>query len=205
MNGTVIPYQRESPGLVTGKIAIIKAPLLPYDSHLREICKYKPLAVLILRYNKGVPGNSMYFTDGLDRRNIDCVVIETFIDDSEDASKIPRGTFLEIEVEENAWKAVKETKFQAFASSFLSIWEICIVIVGLHRLQEFWISGASMFSIGPLCLLFEIGAVLIRLAYTLVDPFWTYRMLHTTASNILFTAHYPFGLCSGILLTFYCT
>jgi len=146
----------------------------------------------------------MYYNDGLDRRGIDCVVLETFMNGEHDASSIPEGTFLEIEVEENPWKRVKDTKFQVFASSLLSCWEFCIIVMGFYRLYQFYTSGASIGSIGPLCLLFEIGAVLIRLAYTLVDPFWTYRMLHTTASNIIFTAHYPFGLCSGILLTFYC-
>ena len=198
-------YKGSATEQLSGLILLLKAPSIPYDPHLRQLCPFKPLAIIILRYDKGIPGKAMYFTDGLDRRSIDCIVIEAFMDGTQDASKMPDGTSLQIQVETNPWKHVKETKFQAIVGSLLSAWEVIIILMGAYRLNQFFMSGATKGSIGPLCLMFEIGAVLVRLAYTLVDPFWTYRMLHTTASNILFTAHYPFGLCSGILLTFYCT
>jgi hypothetical protein len=204
VNGTLTHYPSAH---VTGNIVIIKAPQYPYDPLLRELALLRPAAVLIVISKKGVPGDGMFYVDGKNRTMINFPVAELFSNSTQDPLKIPEGTYVSVRFERNQWKDIKlGTKFQAVVGSFLSLWQLAILTIGAYRLYQFYcLETTSWLSIGPICLILEMIAVALRLALTAVDPFWTYRMLPTSASNALFTLHFPFALSSGILLTFYCT
>ena len=167
----------------------------------------RPAAVLLVQDEPGKAGDGMYAVDGKDRRKITIPVIETYATKSNNMSLIPDGTYVKIFADYNAWKHIKDGLFYPICNFLISLWEIIIIAIGIIRIHQFLMEDQhfSVLSIGPLCLGLEIIATSIRFAHTILDPFWSARIFHTDTQNVLMTVHIPFSLCSGILLTFYCT
>lgn len=147
----------------------------------------------------------MFNVDGKDRSAINFPVVEAPKSNA-DFAGLAEGTYITIQVETNKWKAAKNAAWITIASALLSLSEAFIMGICLLRLNQFYgTPGIPFWSIGPICLILELFATMLRFAYTIVDPFFVHRMLTYKASTALFTVHFPFALSSGILLTFYCT
>lgn len=194
-------------GDLQGKIVIVPGTwyTTPYDRHLRKLVPYQPAGVLVVKPNSATPGDGMYAVDGKDRRTINFPVVEAVTGLGSDPGKIREGTYLTIKVEKNQWKAAKDTVWPVLAASALSLCEACTMAIIIYRLHQFAMSSIPMVSIGPVCLVLELCATMLRFAYTIVDPFFVNRMLPYAISSALFTIHLPFTFASGALLTFYCT
>jgi hypothetical protein len=167
----------------------------------------RPKAVLFVQNEPGKPGDGMYAVDGRERRSITIPVLEAYATKSDNITKIPDGTHVQIYADKNVWKEIKDGLFYPICNFLVSLWEIIIIAMGIIRIHQFLMADRdfSVLSIGPLCLTLEIIATSIRFSHTILDPFWSARMFHTDTQNVLMTVHIPFSLCSGILLTFYCT
>lgn len=192
--------------MLTGQIIVVRNWVYPYDPVLRELVRLRPKAVLMTQKTSGTPGDGMYSVDGGERRSINYPVAEIYTSKDSDFADLPDGTYVEIQFEDNAYKKIKDGLYYPIVNSIMSLWEICIAILGAYRIHQFSLEDAnfSFFSIGPLCLSLEIIAALLRFSHTLVDPFWSARLFPNTAQNVLMTIHLPFLLSSGTLLTFYC-
>lgn len=203
LNGTLKHYPTSQ---VTGNIILVYGLAYSYDGFLRKLAPLKPQAVILVVGTVGQPGSGMYAADGKERRSIDYPVAEAYATKKANLSDIPDGTYVHIPLETNPFRKVNEGPFHPVMMTFFSFWELAIITIGLYRIRQFSYSNYwSIFSIGPLCLLLDIMASSIRLAHTCVDPFWSQRMMPHTVQSALMTLHFPFGLSSGILLTFYCT
>lgn len=190
---------------ISNKIVVLYNIPAPYEPVLIPICAKKPAAILIVVLSQGVPGQTMFLVDGINQDSINVPIAEVFVSDL-NVLKIPNsGTNVTLLPQVNQWKVVNDTPTQIIFNVLLSLWEIEIMILIGWRLISFWkIEGIIVFSIAQLCLLLEFLGCALRLAYTLVDPFWTFRILVNTPSQVLFTIDFPFTLSAGILLTFYC-
>lgn len=192
---------------VTGHIILVRKAKYPYDGFLRKISPMRPAAVLFVQETVGFPGDGMYAVDGRERKSITIPVAETYASKKVNASLIPDGTYLEMHVDYNVYTDIKGSAYFPVMNSIVSIWEWCILILAGYHLYLFSRSHLtfSWLSIGPLCLVLEMIGLAIRFGTTIVDPFYSNRLLHVNAMGILISVHMPFLISSGILLTFYCT
>lgn len=151
----------------------------------------------------------MFLVDGSDRKRLKIPVFETMVRDRHhEFTKLGPDTRVTMFPQPNHYDLKARRSFQLFANLFQSFFEMAIIVLGLYRLRQFFYFSEGQFiflSIGPVCIVLEIIGALLRLAYTTVDPFYTYRMMPETASYILVTISFPFTLSAGILLTFFCT
>lgn len=195
-----------SDGDLRGKVLVIPGTWsYPYDTKLRKLAAYQPAGVLIVSARSGTAGNGMFSVDGKERSSINFPVVET-PNSKINPGQVQEGDYLTIQVEINQWKQAKDSAWPVVAASILSLSEAIIMGICLLRLNQFYgTPGIPFWSIGPICLILELLAVVFRFAYTIVDPFFVHRMLPYLASTALFTNHFPFAIASGILLTFYCT
>lgn len=188
------------------------AGLRGLDQTLRELAPLKPLAALVGSASndaEGQLGGIMYFrSDARERKSINFPVAHAYFDPDFDWTKVPDGTFFEVQFEENPFLIAHETHFQAVIGAVLSLWEISLVIFGSFRIYQFLRAGESwhiLLSVGPLCLILEVISSSIRFAHMSVDPIWNERFLPDTVHLALVSIHLPFSYAAGILLTFFCT
>lgn len=147
----------------------------------------------------------MHIIDGSDRRDITIPVMEVIYPRSQRVDDIAEGTYITINPSPNRHKEANETPFQLIFNLIQSFWEMAIIVVGLYRVYQFYgLEDMPFLSVAPICCMLEVIAALLRLAYTCVDPFYTYRMLPDKASLLFITLHIPFSETAGILLTFFC-
>lgn len=197
---------------VEGRLVILNNPVYPVDWLLREIAKRQPAGALILRQCAvilcpGDPGEGMYTTDGKSSQTINYPVVEAIYTGDPHITELPDGTYLTVLVEENKWKRVADTHVWVILGALWSLWEISIIILGGFRLFQFAESehGLQWLSIGPLCISMEMIGASLRIVNTLVDPFWSTRILNTNVAYSMLTINVPFTFSSGILLTLFCT
>jgi hypothetical protein len=194
-------------------VIIHKQRQMKIEQIMRQLAPLKPKAVIwaveVRQKDHATPGSLMLMgTDGKDRSSINFPVAEAEYFNPNNFTLLPEGTFIEALWEENRWKTTLDTHFQTvIAAIFLSFWEALIIIFGLFRIYQFYLSETnfSIFSIGPLCLLCEVLGCSIRLAHTLGDPFFAERRYPMALQTSLSTIHLPFTFSCGILLTFFCT
>jgi hypothetical protein len=211
INGTLVDVDAEGSVPIQNNIAVIVGVLAPYEKVIRKYTELGAKAILILRDRGGTPGQGMYLIDGSDQKSLNVPVVEVYQFKTAkkslyEAMKNHLSTGLPVTIwpQTNEWKTCNENAFQAVWNVILSFMEILILMVAFKRLHEWWEAPRlSVVSIGPICIILEVISALIRLAYTSVDPFWSYRMLPDLGSQILMTAHLPFMFSSGILLTFF--
>lgn len=152
------------------------------------------------------PGFGMYIVDGSNRSDLAIPVLEATYGPHDNFLKLPEGTSIQCVPTENLHKKFADTKFQLVMNLVHSFWEMAIAVIAAYRLYQFYFELHSpFFSIAPLCCMLEGMAALIRLAYTVFDPFYTYRVLTYYVSIVLVTLSWPFSEAAGILLTFFCT
>lgn len=178
MNGTLSRWAEGEN--VAGTLAIVETPpnWLDVERLMRKVAAQKPLAMLWVGGAFRTPGATMYLMcDGLDRKSIDVPVAE--VSSSHDWLQIPDGTYLEVFFEENQWKTTMDTHWQVIVGAVLCFWAFCNVVFGSYRIYQFWASTVNftLFSIGPLCLLLEVLGSAIRVVITIVDPFWSARLI----------------------------
>jgi hypothetical protein len=206
MNMTMVTSKSTN---LSGKLILLKGIAAPYEKHIRPFCAFDIAGIVILRDRSGEPGQSMFLVDVSDQKDINKPIVEIFQSPKSKNSLYELKDNIELDVslypDENGWKRVNENKFQLFANIFLSLFEMVIISICSYRLYQFWTFEGLRPSIGQICLLLELVATLLRFSFTIVDPFWTYRMFHNTANMFLLTIHIPFSLSAGILLTFFCT
>lgn len=202
INGT-ITWNRS--GDVRGKI-VVSPNLPPHEASIREFQAKGAAAVLFYRIGSYPPGFSMYVVDGSNRGDIWLPVMEVTSAKNKHFPKLSEGAFVQCIPTENLHKKANDSKFQLVMNLVQSLWEMAIVFVAVYRLFQFYfVAHFPLFSIAPLCCTFEGVAAALRLAYTVVDPFYTYRMLDFSTSVVLVTISWPFSESAGILLTFFCT
>lgn len=202
MNGTVT---LDKDGDVRGKIVVTQTQP-PVEIIVRELQHKGAAAVIFARVGTFQPGFSMYVVTGKSRSDLWLPVMEATFPPGKHILKLPEGSFVQCIPTENLHKRAYETKFQLIMNLILSFWEIAIIVIACHRIYQFYfVAHSPLLSIAPLCCTLEAIAAALRLAYTLVDPFFTYRMLRLEASNVLITVSWPFSESAGILLTFFCT
>lgn len=190
---------------MSNKIVVVYDTYAPYESLLIQVCSLNPLAIVLVQVRSGTPGQGMYRIDGLDQNYINVPVAELYIGATGEFLIPVNGTKATLSPQINKWKIVNETPFQIVFNVVLSLWEIEILIMIIWKLLGFWKNqGFKILSIAQICLSFEFFGTALRLSYTLVDPYFTFRILLNTPSIVLFTINYPFTLSSGILLNFFC-
>lgn len=192
---------------VRGKLVLLNEIVAPYEHDLRTHSARGVAGIVVLRDRTGEPGQNMYLLDLSDQNSITVPVVEVFQSKKSKNALVGLQDNTELIVEllpdPNPWKKVNENRFQMGANIFLSLFELAIISIALFRLYQFWSYEGIRPSIAQICLSLELTATLLRLGYTFVDPFWTYRMMHNTASSFLVTIHIPFSLSSAILLSFF--
>jgi hypothetical protein len=203
---TMVDSKSES---VQGKVVLLKEAQAPYERFLRPLSAKKVAGIVVVRDRSGEPGQNMYFVDLSDQSSINVPVVEVFQSKKARNSlfKLPENVEMSVNLypEVNPWKTVNENKFQLVANIVLSLLELGIISIAVYRLVLFWRYEGLQLSLAQVCLTTELIATLLRLGYTMVDPFWSYRIYHNRASMFLLTLHMPFSLTAGILLTFFCT
>lgn len=202
INGT-ITWNRN--GDMRGKIVL--SPLLsPHETYIREFQRKGASAIVFYRPGAFHPGLSMYFVDASDRRDLAIPTMEATFTKDKSFLLLPEGAFIRCLPTENLHKKATETKFQLIMNLIHSFWEMAIIAIAAYRIYQFYVElHVPIYSIAPLCCTLEGVAAALRLAYTVVDPFFTYRMLSYDVSIVLVTISWPFSEAAGILLTFFCT
>ena len=192
---------------VEGRIILVHKETYPYDPLLRQLSKLRPAAVLFVQETSGYPGDGMYAVDGKERRSITVPVAESYANKKINVTWIPDGTYVEMHLDYNRYVSIKTSAYFPVMNSLVSLWEWCILLLAAYHLYLFSRvqTSFSWLSIGPLCLILEMCGLAIRFATTIVDPFYSNRLLPSKAMTILYSLHMPFLISSGILLTFYCT
>lgn len=180
----------------------------PYERHIRKAVQDGATALVIVRNRLGIPGQSMYQILS-DNRDLTIPVVEVFqlavLPGSIASSVGPAGVHVSIYPQENQWKKANDViGFQIFLDVVHTGLETAILIVGLWRIHQWTTpSCGRLFSIGPVCIALEMVAAVLRLVYTAVDPFWTFRVYNAFVGMIMMTISFPISLASGILLTFF--
>jgi hypothetical protein len=181
----------------------------PYDSAIKRAIDMGARAVVMLRDRYGTPGQSMYYVTGKSQDHLTVPVVEIYQKSKQPSALMnaipPRGIPVQIWPMKNEWKAANDvTSFQITWNVILSMFEVAVICISILRLHEwFRVPGITVFSIGPLCIILELLGSLIRLALTIVDPFFSLRILPSQAGMVLTTGSLPFVFASGILLTFF--
>lgn len=193
-------------GRVLGNIAMLVDVASPYEPYIRAQKDAGAIAVVIVRNRSGEPGQAMYLVDGHSQADLNIPVVEIFQDPTQPDS-LPKmvtdnGMFVHLYPQENKWKKCNESVFQPIFQSILSAMEVFVVLTGLWRLYE-WTSTGQWMTIGVVCVVVEILASFVRLAFTLVDPFFSYRVITANPAQVLLTASFPIEIAAGILLTFF--
>jgi hypothetical protein len=202
MNGTIEWWPSNN---VAGKIVAKYRNEPPHEPFLRQMQSLGATGVVLLRKLSAHPGFSMYIVDGSNRKDIWIPTVEATFQ-TQHIRDLPSGSPISIKPGVNEFKKIADTPFQLILNLILSFWEIAIIAIGCYRIWEFYfVGGWAWSSTAPLCCLLEVIGALLRLAYTIVDPFYSYRMLPDNATIILITISFPFSLAAGILLTFFCT
>lgn len=202
MNGTIT---RSLKGDLTVKIYLGKT-LPPHESKIRELQAKGAAAAIFYFVGNFEPGYAMYSVDGTNRSDLWLPVMEAVSPKSKSLDKLPEGAFVQCIPTENQHKRVHDTKFQLILNLIQSFWEIAIACLAVLRFYQFYVvAHYPLFSIAPLCCTLEGLGALIRLGYTVVDPFFSYRMIAYQTSMAVITLSWPFSESAGILLTFYCT
>jgi hypothetical protein len=193
----------------SGKIVVVRDVAAPYDRYILREIRAGAKAIVFLRDRTGVPGQTMYLVTGSDQGDLTVPCVEIFqpISDILDplAKIIPlEGLEVSIWPERNRWKDANEkTAFQVIFNVVHSFMSFAVMLIGVYRLIQWWTpKDAVWWSIGPVCIILEIIGGAIRMAYTLIDPIWTFRLLPDGAS-VLLTLNLPFTFSSGILLSFF--
>jgi hypothetical protein len=204
-NGTIARMGRDD---LVGHIAYEIDHPPPHEPSIMKAQEAGAVAFLACRVssNAKIPGAAMYSVDGSDRHLLKIPVFEIVVRrETHEFFSLPMGSPIAIHPQPNQFYKVANTKFQLIFNLILSFFEIGIIAVGSYRIYQFWIygSGKLYISIGPICLSLEIVGAFLRLIYTIVDPFYTYRMLTERASSVLISISWPFTLSAGILLTFF--
>jgi hypothetical protein len=206
INGTLVSSTVDNK---IGRIVVVEDVAAPYDKYIREQIDAGAKAIVFLRDRSGVPGQTMYLVTGSDQKDLVVPVVEIFqikTGNSEPLSKIVSNGEIEVSIwpQENEWKVANEkTAFQVVLNVLHSFMALAVMLIGAWRLSEWWgPEDRSWLGIGPVCLILEIIGASLRLAYSIVDPVWTFRILPDSASFLL-TFNLPFSFSSGILLTFF--
>lgn len=193
-------------GDVAGKI--VAAPSVPpHESQLRKLQSLGAKAVLYVRPGNYPAGFSMYIVDGYHRSDIWIPTMElVFTPSQKNVLSIPEGSFIQCIPTENLHKKERDTKFQFVMNLVQSFWEMGIVGVASYRISQFYaLTHLPFLSIAPVCCMLEGFAALLRLSFTMVDPFLTYRMIPERVSLFMSTISWPFSEAAGMLLVFFCT
>jgi hypothetical protein len=199
------PITWNSHGDLQGKIVMAKTAL-GHEALARRVSKAGALAVLFIRPGKFPPGFAMYLVDGSERESITIPVMEATFPPGMHLDKLVDGSVIHASPTPNLHKKAADTRFQLVLNFIQSFWELAIMVLGSYRIYQFYfIANMPAFSVAPICCCFEVVAASLRFAYTIVDPFFAYRMLSEVASNTLITISFPFSETAGILLTFFCT
>lgn len=150
----------------------------------------------------------MFQVDGSDRRRLKIPVFEALVrSTTHPFFSLHDGVAVKMTTMPNRFVIPAREPFQLAANLVQSFLEMAIVVIGLFRLRQFLRFTGAQFhflSIGPICIFLEMIGALLRLAYTCVDPFYTYRMIPDQISVVLVTVSFPFTLTAGILLAFFC-
>jgi hypothetical protein len=230
VSGTI---QEWPEGDMTGKIVLMKGFHAPHEKRLRQAQSRGALAVLLIREISFPPGFGMYSIDGSDRRKINIPVFEAGYGYKFDPSRrqtntsssllapgtqcnlnpkvklnrLSSGDTVTIIPMENRHKTALDTPFQLIMSIFLSVWETSIVSFGIYRIHQLisFDPDSRIIAAAPICCALEVTGALLRLIYTCIDPFYTYRILPDPAAQSGITISFPFSFTAGVLLTFYCT
>lgn len=196
-----------------GKIVLVENMAYPYQTGVLREIRAGAIAVVMYRDRNDVPGQGMYYTRiGFDESLLTVPVVESFeLFQSKGSlykfkNKVPaEGLPVSILAQENLWKKANDVVgFQIFFNVLLTSMEFVIIVIAIFRLSQ-WIqySSSGLKAIGPVCLILELIAGILRFSYTIVDPFNTFRAMPSPFCNVLITAFIPFQLSVGILLTFF--
>jgi uncharacterized membrane protein len=208
LNGSIATYGKDN---LFGKISVVIDIPPPHETVIAKSQKEGAIAVLVVRVTSSAkePGSSMYTIDGSDRTLLKIPVFELVTrKDTDPIVVLPLNSYISIHPQPNRFMFPARGKFQLAFNLIQSFLELAIIFMGAYRLRQFWHFSSGKFyfmSIGPICIMLEIVGAILRLIYTSVDPFYTYRMLPDKASIVLITISFPFTLNAGILLTFFCT
>lgn len=202
LNGSITWNLNEN---TKGKI-YVSSTFAPHEPHIRAAQRQGAIGYLAVRTGHFPPGFSMFVIDASDRREIVIPVMEVIFPRSQPLKSLPEGSYITIQPSPNRHKKANETPFQLVLNLIQSFWELAIIALGVYRLYQFYgEQGLPFLSVAPICCLFEVVAATLRLSYTCVDPFYTYRMIPDRVSLIFVTISMPFSETAGILLTFFCT
>jgi hypothetical protein len=210
-NGTVAFMPNDD---VRGRIAVYLDFSGPHESRIKDAQEAGAVAVFIVRDYKFATGFGMYLVDGSDRTSLSIPVFEGRYNNKFQSgdcktpvvrfTKVPHGTAVIIRPLPNLFKRAADSPFQLILAIILSLWQIFIITFGLFRIYQLCIISQIPFhTSGPICCLLEAIGAAIRLAYTCTDPFWAWRILPDSGSQMLITLSFPFSLTAGILLTFW--
>lgn len=214
VNGSVQWYPTNS---VAGHVILFSTDYIPpYEPYLREVsAKGASAAVFMFKSTTYLtPGFSMYQVDGQERKSIHIPVFEVVfgLPGTLLLPTLPNGSWISVRPSYySPWKGVADSPFQLIWNLILSFMEIAIIVIAVLRLRQFYIASEidgqplGLFSPALLCTSFECVGALLRLAYTCVDPFESYRLLPYSVATIGTTISLPFTLSAGIVLTFFCT
>ena len=202
INGTIT---WDTKGDLNGKI-VVSAVRGPHESDIRAFHRKGAIAAIFIRPGTFLPGFGMYIVDGHSRSDLALPTMEATYTKDKHILKLPEGSFVRCLPTENLHKKANDTKFQLIMNLVQSFWELAIIFIACYRIYQFYIDLHSpIFSVAPLCCTLEGIAAALRLVYTVVDPFYTYRILDNTTSIVMVTVSWPFSEAAGILLTFFCT
>jgi hypothetical protein len=200
---------KDAPDL-RGKIVAMTGIQAPYQRSLLPIVKAGAAAILIYRDRTDRPGQTMYYLRvGFDERQLTIPVIEAHERFKNEKSLLKHlsaeGMQVAIWPEENAWKTVNDkTGVQVAFNVVLSLMELAIMLLAIHRLNQWSIySPSGLRAVGPVCIMLELAAATFRFLATVVDPFYSFRIIPHPFCDILITINLPFQFACGILLTFY--
>jgi hypothetical protein len=206
LNGTAV---LDSAADKVGKIVFVVDRFAPYDRFILREIKAGAKAVVFLRERSGDPGQTMFLVDGSDQKGLTVPCVEIFQSTSVPGSiakNFPaEGLEVSIWPQENKWKTANDkTAFQVFFNVFNSACELLIISISIIRLSQWFRDPETkILSIGPICITLELVSAVLKLAYTIVDPFWTFRMMPDNAASVMLTVSLPFQFSSGILLAFF--
>jgi hypothetical protein len=209
MNGTMAWWPTNS---AHGKIVLLRDFVAPHEKRLRQASEAGAIGAIVLRPSDIAiqPGYDMYLVDGSDRRRITIPVLQVIHGKRGglNLKHLADGSWVSARPSHpNRFKQIYDTPTQAILNILLSLWEIAIIGIGVLRMSQIYNSDPIAFRFyqpGFLCVSMEVIGAIIRLAYTCVDPFLSFRIIPYHPSLILLTLSCPITLSAGILLTFFC-
>jgi hypothetical protein len=195
-------------GDLTGKFVLLVSPV-PIENSLRNIQSRGAVGALVQSRQDLPPGRNMYYVTGENTDDITLVAGDIWFQDYNtvrDLLNASQNGTLTISIsgfDENRWETVVGAPgmiaWQVLLAAIHVATLIFTIVMFVFSVKQ---QGCRLNVVQFICISEALG-LMIRGAYICVDPLFIHRITHYTASQVLITFSFPFGMATNFLVIFY--